>query len=212
METGTRHRRAHSHGGGMHRGGGRPTRSDGAAHARKERGRDKMLAAMAGKMAARHGRGMRRGRMFDGAELRLVLLKLISDEPRHGYELIKSIEELTGGGYAPSPGTIYPSLTMLNEIGLVASEEAGDGRRKFTITSEGSAQLDEQAATVEKLFARLSALGEQHKRTDGAPVRRAMANLKTALQGRLMRGDASEATVHDVAALIDEVAQKIERL
>ncbi len=212
MDTGTRHRRGNSHGGGMHHASGRPTRSDGAAHGRKGRGRDNMLAAMAGKMAGRHGRGMRRGRIFDGAELRLVLLKLISDEPRHGYELIKSIEELTGGGYAPSPGTIYPSLTMLNEIGFVASEEAGDGRRKFTITLEGTAQLGEQAATVERLFGRLAAMSEQTKRTDGAPVRRAMANLKTALQGRLTRGDASEATVHDVAALIDEVAQKIERL
>jgi DNA-binding PadR family transcriptional regulator len=158
-----------------------------------------------------HG-GMRRRRMFDGSELRLLLLKLIADEPRHGYELIKSVEEMTGGGYAPSPGTIYPTLTMLNELGHVGSEDTGNGRKKYTITEEGTANLAEHQAAVEKLVGRLTALAEQHKHIDGAPVRRAMTNLKAALQGRLSRSDASEAMLLDVAALIDEAAQKIERL
>lgn len=156
--------------------------------------------------------GLRRARMFDNGELRLVLLKLIADEPRHGYELIKSIEELAGGGYAPSPGVIYPTLTMLSESGHVAGEDDGEGRRRFSITGAGSAELVENEERVGKLFTRLSTVGEKHKRTDATPVRRAMINLKVALQDRLGQGETSDETLLQVAALIDEAAQKIERL
>ena len=64
--------------------------------------------------------------MFESGELRLVLLKLIADEPRHGYDLIRAIEELTGGEYAPSPGVVYPTLTLLQDMGLI-EEAAGEG-------------------------------------------------------------------------------------
>ena len=72
----------------------------------------------------REGRdgGGRSRRMFDGGELRLVLLKLIADEPRHGYDLIRQIEELTGGAYAPSPGVVYPTITMLDDMGFIAQQ------------------------------------------------------------------------------------------
>ncbi|MCC2979038.1 MULTISPECIES: PadR family transcriptional regulator [unclassified Sphingomonas] len=156
--------------------------------------------------------GLRRRRMFDSGELRLVLLKMIADEPRHGYELIKAIEELTSGGYAPSPGVVYPTLTMLGESGHVTGEEDGDGRRRFSITGAGSAELVESEDQVSKLFARLSTAGEKHKQTDAVPVRRAMSNLRAALQDRLSRGDISDETLLQVVALIDEAAQKIERL
>lgn len=156
--------------------------------------------------------GMRRRRMFDGGEMRLVLLKLIADEPRHGYELIKAIEETAGGGYAPSPGVIYPTLTMLSDIGHVAGADDGDGRKRFTVTEAGTAELAGRAGDVEKLMARLNTVGEKHRRTDAMPVRRAMGNLKTVLQDRLGRGEASDETLLEVAKLIDEVAQKIERL
>lgn len=156
------------------------------------------------------GRGRRR--MFDGGELRLVLLKLIQDEPRHGYELIKAIEELTGGAYAPSPGVIYPTLTMLAEQGLVAEQVTDDNRKRFAITSEGAMHVEENRELVEALLARLAGVGEHRARTDRAPIRRAMGNLKVALQDRMTRGDLGDDTLHDIAALIDEVAQKIERL
>ncbi|WBH16724.1 PadR family transcriptional regulator [Sphingomonas radiodurans] len=200
----------HDHGCGGKRGGARSEGRHGGWQ--REAVLSALGAKIASKMGGRHAHGMRRQRMFDGGELRLLLLKLIGDEPRHGYELIKAIEEMTGGGYAPSPGTIYPTLTLLNEMGHVSSEDVGGGRRKFTITPEGEAHLASQAELVAKIIARLSALGEQQKHTDGAPVRRAMGNLKAALQGRLSRGDASDAMLLEVAALIDEAAQKIERL
>lgn len=161
-----------------------------------------------------HGEGRpgRRGRMFDGGELRLVLLKLIADEPRHGYDLIREVETLTGGAYAPSPGVVYPTLTLLADMGLIGEAQSDGARKLFAATDEGRQHLAENAELVEALMARLHALGEHRERTDGAPIRRAMGNLKVALANRLGRGDLSEDTLHDVAALIDEVAQKIERL
>lgn len=150
--------------------------------------------------------------MFDGGELRLVLLKLIADEPRHGYDLIRRVEELTGGAYAPSAGVVYPTLTLLADMGLIEEQQTEGAKKRFAATVEGRAHLAENAEQVAELFARLEQVGASAKRTDGAPIRRAMANLRHALQERLSRGEFSEDTLHDVAALLDEVAQKIERL
>jgi DNA-binding PadR family transcriptional regulator len=158
--------------------------------------------------------GGRSRRMFDGGELRLVLLHLIAQEPRHGYELIKAIEALTGGAYAPSPGVVYPTLTLLDEMELIAEQASAGARKRFAVTDAGSAHLDEQAETVAALVARLEAMAAQRARGDGegAPVRRAMHNLRHAVTDRAMRGDATPELLHEIAALIDEVAQKVERL
>ena len=166
---------------------------------------------MAFDMAERHGGGRGRRRMFDGGELKLVLLKLIEESPRHGYDLIREIEERTGGAYAPSPGVIYPTLTMLDEMGLIAEQQSEGAKKQYAITPEGSAHLAEHAAEVAELFARLEQLGEQRERTSAGPVRRAMFNLKIALKERLAGDDASD-TLHDVAEILDEAARKIERL
>lgn len=160
----------------------------------------------------RSGRGGGRRRMFDGGELRLVLLKLIADEPRHGYELIKAIEELTGGAYAPSPGVVYPTLSMLAEMGFITEQASDDSRKRFAVTPEGATHIEENRAAIDTLMARLESVGEQRERTDKAPIRRSMGNLRVALHDRLSKGEFSDDTLHDIAALIDEVAQKIERL
>ncbi|ABQ31416.1 PadR family transcriptional regulator [Acidiphilium multivorum] len=157
----------------------------------------------------RHGHGRRR--MFEGGQLRLVLLKLISEQPRHGYELIRAIEERTGGAYAPSPGIVYPTLTLLAETGL-ASEQVTDGTRKlYEITTEGQAYLAEQADEVTLILARLDAVGNARGRLDAVPVRRAMHNLRNVLINRL-QGGLDKERVHEVVALIDEAAGRIERL
>ena len=157
------------------------------------------------------GRGRRR-RMFDSGELRLVLLKLIADEPRHGYDLIRRIEELTGGAYAPSPGVIYPTLTLLDDMEQIAAATSDGARKLFAITAAGQAELDANRDLVEALIARLAAVSEEHQRTDGGSIRRAMGNLRNVLKNRLGARDIDDATLHQVVALIDETAQKIERL
>jgi len=141
-----------------------------------------------------------------------VLLKLIADEPSHGYELIRAIEELTGGVYVPSPGVVYPTLTMLQEMGQI-EEAAADGARKaFAIAADGRELLATRKAEVEALFARLAQLAAARERTDGGPIRRAMQNLRTVLIYRFDRGDVKPATLHEAAAILDDAARKIEQL
>lgn len=157
------------------------------------------------------GRGGRR-RMFDNGELRLVLLKLIADQPRHGYDLIREIESLSGGAYAPSPGVVYPTLTLLQDMGLIEETASDAARKLFGITEAGTAHLEENAEGVEAAMAKLTAMSERSERVDGMQVRRALGNLREAIQIRLGRDDVSQETLHEVTALIDEAAQKIERL
>ncbi|WP_414712710.1 PadR family transcriptional regulator [Sphingopyxis sp.] len=157
------------------------------------------------------GRGRRR-RMFDSGELRLVLLKLVADEPRHGYDLIRQIEDLTGGAYAPSPGVIYPTLTLLDDMGQIEAAESEGAKKLFAITDAGRAELEANAEVVDRLIARLTEVGAERQRTDSASVRRAMGNLKAVLMNRLGDRDLDGTTLHDIVALIDEAAQKIERL
>jgi len=159
----------------------------------------------------RSGGGPRRG-MFKQGELRLVLLKLIADQPRHGYDLIQSIEEMTGGSYAPSPGVVYPTLTMLQDMGLI-EERATEGTRKaFAVTSEGEAYLRDRQDEADALIARLTEAGDRERRAGGAPISRAVGNLLSALWHRVQRDGMDEATLHKIADILDEAARKVERL
>jgi DNA-binding PadR family transcriptional regulator len=160
----------------------------------------------------RHGRGGRARRMFDPGELRLVLLKLIADQPRHGYDLIRAIEEMTGGGYAPSPGVVYPTLTMLQDMGHIEEQATEGARKAFAATTEGEAWLAERKDEAEALIARLTGLGEEKKKAGGAPIGRAVGNLLSALWHRVTREDTDEDRLHEIAAILDDAAQRIERL
>lgn len=158
------------------------------------------------------GRGRRARRMFEGGELRLVLLKLIADEPRHGYDLIRAIEDLTGGEYAPSPGVVYPTLTLLQDMGLI-DEAAGEGARKpFQATDEGRAHLEERADEIAGLFERLSDLKPNTDHSAGPAIGRAVKNLMTALSHRVGRDGLNDELLHEIAAILDEAAQRIERV
>jgi DNA-binding PadR family transcriptional regulator len=160
----------------------------------------------------RHGRGRGRRRVFESGELRLVLLKLIADEPRHGYDLIRAIEELTGGEYAPSPGVIYPTLTLLQDMGLVEEADAEGSRKAFAATGDGRAHLEEKAGEVEALFERLEELAPDTRNFGGAPLGRAIRNLMNALGNRVRREGFDEELLHEITAILDEAAQRIERV
>lgn len=155
----------------------------------------------------------RRGRMFGPGELRLVLLKLIADEPRHGYELIKAIEEMTGGGYAPSPGTIYPTLSLLQDEGAIAEAASDDTRKAYEATEAGRTELAERADEVDALMDRLGAHGEQ-ARGSTAPhdLFRAAGNLANVLKHKYKAGEIDEAMRQEIVDMIDELAKRIERL
>jgi len=154
--------------------------------------------------------GRRSGRMFDYGELRLLALAMIGDQPRHGYELIKAIEERTGGSYSPSPGVMYPTLAWLEDMGYAAVETEPSGRKRYRITAEGEAFLTANRAAAEALFARIGS-GEGSPDGVPAPVLRGMENLKLALRLRLRRGAIDPAAADAIAAALDAAAVAVER-
>ena len=109
------------------------------------------------------GDNFRIGRMLASGDLRLVALYLIEEQPRHGYDLIKAIEEKTAGFYSPSPGIVYPALTYLEEAGYVTSEAEGN-KKLYTITDEGRAHLNENREAVASTLDFLARTGEQFNR------------------------------------------------
>ena len=102
-----------------------------------------------------HGRHGRRGRVFEQGDLRYVLLRLIADKASHGYELIKDIEDRLGGAYSPSPGIVYPTLTLLEELGFIRAVQSEGARKAYEITDEGRAALEKNVRTVEDIFRRI---------------------------------------------------------
>jgi DNA-binding PadR family transcriptional regulator len=157
-------------------------------------------------------RGRNRKRMFESGQLRLVLLKLIADEPRHGYDLIRAIEELTGGEYAPSPGVVYPTLTLLQDMGFIEEAAVEGARKPFQVTDEGRAHLEEKSDEVEDLLERLSGLAPNRAHQAGPAIGRAIKNLMTALSHRVSRDGFDEDLLHEIAAILDEAAQRVERV
>jgi DNA-binding PadR family transcriptional regulator len=163
-----------------------------------------------------HGRGgfgrhgsRRAERIFDQGDLRFVILRLVAEQPRHGYEIIKAIEEKVGGAYSPSPGVVYPTLTLLEELGYVTVEAAG-AKKLYRVTPEGEAALAEKKATVDGIFRRME---DVHERYDGPSPRigRAMANLGRAIGLRMASGAVSAEQLDAIVAAIDEAAGKVER-
>jgi DNA-binding PadR family transcriptional regulator len=160
-----------------------------------------------------HGGGRGRGRrMFGQGELRLLLLGLLTGDSRHGYDLIKAVEDLTGGAYAPSPGVVYPTLALLVDEGLII-ESPGDGARKaFVATDAGRVEVAARGAEVAAITARLKTLADAASREASPSILRAMANLKLALKGRIFASGFDESLAHQIADILDDAARRIERL
>jgi DNA-binding PadR family transcriptional regulator len=152
------------------------------------------------------GRGF--GRPFDHGELKLVILALIAEKPRHGYEIIKAIEEQFGGSYTPSPGVVYPTLTMLEEIGFATVAEAS-GKKSYTVTEEGRTYLESNKGSA------TAAMGRMRERGGGSgrspQLVRAIHNLKMALRMRQQSGPMTEEQLQKIVAAIDAAAVTIER-
>lgn len=159
--------------------------------------------------AARH---KRRARMFRRGELKLILLHLIAEEPSHGYDLIRKIEELTSGHYAPSPGIVYPALTLMTEMDLIDEKAGKDGKKVYSVTKDGKAKLKEEEKHIAEILERLEGVAQMDKAADGASIRRAVHNLKSSIRIRLSEEEKDSDKILEVAAIIDEAAGKIERL
>ncbi len=155
------------------------------------------------------GFGERGRRPFDYGELRLLTLAMIAEQPRHGYELMKAIEERMGGSYSPSPGVMYPTLSWLEDMGYAFVENVDAGRKRYQVTAEGQAFLAANVAALDELTARIGAGGGRPGVP--APVVRGMENLKLALRLRLRRGALEPAAAEAIAAALDAAAQAVER-
>ena len=193
---------------GRHGGPGGDFGDESSGHGR---GPDGFGRGSFGRGSFGRGRG-RSGRMFGQGELRLLLVSLLAGENRHGYDLIKAVEDLTGGAYAPSPGVVYPTLSLLVDEGLIA-EAPGEGARKtFAATDAGRAEAETRAEEIAAIMTRLKALADATSREASPPVMRAMANLKLALRGRVFATGFDESVAHQIADVLDEAARRIERL
>lgn len=161
------------------------------------------------------GGGGRGGRIFGHGGLRFVLLQLIADKPAHGYELIKAIEDRLGGSYAPSPGIVYPSLTLLEEIGHLSVDVAeGSNRKRYSITDSGREFLEANRATTDELMARMKGGVDSAGPRGGRPpqVMRAIENLKLAMRMRLSGEPLTPAQANAFAAVLDSAAQQLEQI
>jgi DNA-binding PadR family transcriptional regulator len=168
----------------------------------------------------RHGMGddggddFRAGRMLAQGDLRLIMLALIAEAPRHGYEIIKLIEEKTEGAYSPSPGIVYPTLTYLEETGYVTAQAEG-AKKLYSITPEGRTYLKENRDIADIVLDRLAAVGARFARARRAAeqgedkrrgprlpqlVRAALDNLAAVAAERLARDAETEPKVVDVLA------------
>ena len=154
--------------------------------------------------------GGRAGRLFDYGELRYVVLALIEEKPRHGYEIIKAIEDRSAATYSPSPGVIYPTLTLLEEIGHATVTEA-DGKKLYAITPEGSAYLAANRAALDAAMARIDSVRAAHGGGLAPEILRASENLRLAFRLRRARGPLTEEQVRKIAEAFDAAALAIER-
>ena len=193
---------AWSMGGGMHRGRGRgPWGMDPDA-----------MAWFFGGPGARAGRGFRGGRMFDQGDLKYVILQLLDEKPRHGYEIIKELEERSGGAYAPSPGTVYPTLTLLEDMGYARARTEDGGRKVYEITPEGQAYLRDNRGAVDDLFERIASLGSRFFGEPMMEVHHAVKDLGRATYSAATRDPRDVERLKRIVEVLKRAAAEIDAL
>jgi DNA-binding PadR family transcriptional regulator len=157
------------------------------------------------------GFGGRRERLFDAGDVKLVLLKLLSEQPSYGYQLMKTMEERLSGGYTPSAGVIYPTLTMLEEEGLAAAS-LENNKKVYSVTAEGTEYLAANQTRLEDLFARMEEAGRGFKRGRSPEIMKAFMNLRRAVVGRVSRNKLTSKELRQIADAIDVAAKAIDEL
>ncbi len=150
------------------------------------------------------------GRIFGPGDLRLILLALVAEKPSHGYDLIKAVEQKFGGGYSPSPGSVYPTLTLLEDLGHVRATTSEGAKRLFEITDEGRAFLAENQTIIDGIMARVAlAARAMSGNTPPPQIYQAMHTLRAALL--LHRGDWTEEEANRVREILELAAEAISK-
>src|SRR5471030_70396 len=188
----------------MRRGGRHHFGDHGDRHERGERGEGRR----GGRGEGRHGERVQR--LFEHGDLRRVLLALVAKKPSHGYELIKAIEEASSGLYVPSPGVIYPTLTLLEEQDFLEAVATGNGRKSYQLTEAGKTELAQHQDAVDVIFARLAGATRPKENNLAEGIHETMHRLKHALRGNMMRDDLTPEQVLRVSAILQQAAESIE--
>lgn len=205
-----RHHFGHRH---EARGEGRSDHGWGEGEGRPEHGCGEGRRFMRGMRGEGRGFGGRHGgRMFEHGDLRLVILALIAEKPSHGYELIKAIEDKLAGAYAPSPGVVYPTLTMLEELGHAVVANAEGGKKLYAATDEGRAFLAANQPAVDAIFARITEATARMGGGRSPQLMRAMENLRMALRLRVTSGPMTEEQLSTMVRILDDAARAVEQI
>jgi DNA-binding PadR family transcriptional regulator len=159
----------------------------------------------------RGGLGGGRERLFDAGDIKLVILKLLAEQPSYGYQLIKTMEDRLAGGYTPSAGVIYPTLTMLEEEGL-ASAATENNKKVYSVTADGQQYLAQHAQRLAELFERLDEAGAEFRRGRSPEIMKAFMNLRGAVVARVSRGSATPEQISKIAEAIHAAAKAIDEL
>ena len=154
----------------------------------------------------------RGGRMFEQGDLRYVVLRLLEEKPRHGYEIIKALEERFGGAYAPSPGAVYPTLQLLEDLGYARMVSGEEGKKVYDITDAGRAHLAENQATVDSIFDRIGKLVGHFLDEPMAEVHAAFRHIGKATYGRATGAMHDQELLKRVAEILQRAAKEIEDL
>ena len=154
----------------------------------------------------------RGGRMFEQGDLRYVVLRLLEEKPRHGYEIIKALEEKFGGAYAPSPGAVYPTLQLLEDLGYARIASDQEGKKVYEITDAGRAHLAENQATVDSIFDRIGKLVGHFLDEPMTEVHTAFRNVGRATYGRASGAVNNPELLKKVTEILERAAKEIDAL
>lgn len=157
------------------------------------------------------GRGGRLGRLFAHGDLHLLVLHLIARQPRHGYEIIKQIEILVGGEYTPSPGTIYPALTLLDDQGYVVVSQDERGKKIYTVTVSGAAYLSHHADAVRSMIETMVQVSRHGDHGPSPRIREAVGSLKAALHLRMEQAPLSPEAEERILQIIAQAVQAVQK-
>lgn len=158
------------------------------------------------------GGGPRGGRVFDQGDLKYVILQLLAEKPRHGYEIIKAIEERFGGAYAPSPGTVYPTLTMLEDMGYARVVPEESGKKIYEITDEGRKHLAEHSTTVNDIFDRIAKFVSGFTDAPMMELNQAFQRLARATYGTATSNIRDTEKIQKIREIVQRAATEIDAL
>ena len=151
--------------------------------------------------------------MFGQGDLKLVILRLLDEKPRHGYDIIRALEERSGGGYSPSPGTIYPTLSLLEEMDYAKATLEESGKKVYSITDEGRKYLAEHKDTVDDVLERLVQFGEKlFGGREMIQAHEAMGALGRAYARIVMGGTRTREQVERIAEVLRKAAADLDAL